>query len=76
MAPDNFAVDNTAPVGYNDSQQHDETMIVVKMEEQKPIHDTTCRHENLVADPDDTLGDAVYHGCANPKCGVGFYIKT
>lgn len=48
---------------------------IVKMDEQKPIHDTECKHETLVADPDDTLGDAVYHGCANYKCGVGFYIQ-
>jgi hypothetical protein len=47
---------------------------IVKMDEQRPINDTKCKHENLVADLDDTIGDAVYHGCANYKCGVGFYI--
>ena len=47
---------------------------LVKMDEQKPVNDTSCRHETLVADPTDKIGDAVFHACANYKCGVGFYI--
>lgn len=48
---------------------------LVKMDEQKPINDTDCRHETLVADPTDKIGKAIYHSCANHKCGVGFYIQ-
>lgn len=66
-------VDTQPKIGYNSIS--DDNMIVVKMDEQVPIHDTSCRHPKLIADPDDTLGDAIYHGCANQKCGVGFYIK-
>ena len=47
---------------------------IVKMDEQKPLNDTKCKHETLVSHPTDTIGDAVFHGCANKKCGVGFYI--
>lgn len=47
----------------------------VRMDEQKPINDNKCQHENLIADPSDTIGEAVYHGCANTQCGVGFYIQ-
>ncbi len=47
---------------------------VVKMDEQKPINDTDCKHEKFVPDPNDTIGEAIYHGCANPKCGIGFYL--
>jgi hypothetical protein len=68
----NNSVDNSTHIGYNGG--NDENVEVVKMDEQKPINDTECRHETLVPDPKDTIGDAVYHGCANHKCGVGFYI--
>lgn len=67
------SVDISDQVGYNVS--NDENVEVVKMDEQKPINDTECRHETLIPDPEDTIGDAVYHGCSNYKCGVGFYIK-
>lgn len=70
------SVDKSPVVGYNDSNLNDDTMIVVKMDEQKAINDIGCKHTDLLADPDDTIGDAVYHGCLNAKCGVGFYIKT
>jgi len=66
------SVDFSNNIGYNGL--NDENVEVVKMDEQKPINDTECRHEFLIPDPKDTLGDAVYHGCANHKCGVGFYI--
>lgn len=78
-------VDNGSLSGYNTSNDIDELAAIagiqdhtqiVKMDEQKPINDTECRHETLIPDPTDTIGDAVYHGCANYKCGVGFYIKT
>lgn len=45
------------------------------MDEQRPINDTECTHETLIPDPEDTIGDAVYHGCANYKCGRGWYLK-
>lgn len=48
---------------------------IIKMDEQKPLGDTKCRHETLIPDPDDVIGEALYHGCSNPKCGVGFYIQ-
>jgi hypothetical protein len=83
MSPDNF-VDNGSGLGYNKAQNDLYAAVIdrdylkthiVKMDEQKPINDTSCQHENLVADTDDRIGDAVYHGCANPKCGVGYYVK-
>lgn len=49
--------------------------VVVKMDEQVPIHDTECKHKTLIPDPTDTIGDAVYHGCSNKECIVGFYIR-
>ena len=69
----NNSVDLSTQVGYNVS--NDEDVVIVKMDEQAPINDTDCRHETLVPDPEDTIGDAVYHGCSNRKCGVGFYIQ-
>lgn len=60
-------------VSYN-SGQDDENVEIVKMDEQKPINDTECTHQTLVQDPEDTIGDAVYHGCANYKCGRGWYV--
>ncbi|UOF78010.1 hypothetical protein [Caudoviricetes sp.] len=48
---------------------------IVKMDEQKPVNDTKCQHETLVPDPDDRIGDAIYYGCANQKCGRGFYLR-
>lgn len=68
-------VDTTTEIGYN-SNQNDENVIIVKMEEQSAINDTSCEHKYLVADPDDTIGDAIYYGCANPKCGRGYYGRT
>lgn len=53
----------------------DDEYEIVKMDEQEPINDTNCTHENLIPDPEDTIGDAVYHGCSNKKCGIGFYIN-
>lgn len=67
------SVDIPDQISYNGL--NDENVEVVKMDEQKPINDTECRHETLIPDPTDTIGDAVYHGCANYKCGVGFYIN-
>lgn len=80
----NNSVDSQSALGYNTDNDLNELARIagiashteiVKMDEQKPINDTECRHETLVPDPDDTIGDAVYHGCVNPKCGVGFYIQ-
>lgn len=67
------AFDNTTEDRYNTS--NDEYVAIVKMDEQVPANDTTCRHTQLKQDPEDTLGNAVMHMCTNPKCGVGFYIQ-
>lgn len=67
------SVDRSTAIGYN-VDNNEEYVEVVKMDEQKPINDTECRHETLVPDPQDTIGESIYHGCANRKCGVGFYI--
>lgn len=80
---DNNKVDSQNDLGYNTNQDDEYARIagigphteVVKMDEQKPINDTECRHPKLIPDPEDTIGDAVYHGCSNHKCGVGFYIR-
>lgn len=66
------SVDNADQISYNGL--NDDNVEIVKMDEQKPINDTECTHERLVPDPEDTIGDAVYHGCANYKCGRGWYI--
>ena len=67
------SVDFSDEVGYNSI--NDENVEVVKMDEQRPINDTECTHETLVPDPEDTIGNAIYYGCANPKCGRGFYLN-
>lgn len=66
-------VDISKEILYN--VNNDENVEIVKMDEHAPINDTECRHETLIPDPDDMIGDAMYHGCANRLCGVGFYIK-
>ena len=68
------SVDLSSQVGYN-VNINDENVVIVKMDEQRSINDTDCRHETLVPNPEDTIGDAVYNGCSNRKCGVGFYIQ-
>lgn len=68
------SVDFSGQVGYNNTQLNDEHVEIVKMDEHAPINDTECKHETLIPNPQDTLGNAVYHGCANYKCGVGFYL--
>jgi hypothetical protein len=67
-------LDGGDEIRYNDTN-NDANEIVVKMDDQAPLNDIECKHETLVADPDDTIGDAVYHGCSNHKCGVGYYIR-
>lgn len=75
-------VDNAHGLSYNEGNDIYDAVAehylnqphIVKMDEQKPLNDTQCRHETLVPDPDDKIGDAVFHACANHKCGVGFYI--
>lgn len=57
------------------ANSYDVPVDITKMDEQAPANDVDCRHENLVADENDVIGDAVYHGCVNRKCGVGFYIN-
>lgn len=82
MEPNNF-VDNAHGLGYNTSNDVNDAVvehylnqpILVKMDEQASVNDTSCRHEELVPDPTDKIGEAIYHGCSNRKCGVGFYIR-
>lgn len=69
----NNTVDNANEISYNGYNEND--VVIVKMDEQRSINDTDCRHETLVPNQKDTIGDAVYHGCSNHKCGVGFYIQ-
>lgn len=66
-------VDSSQEVVYNKGNALDD--FVVKMDEQRPINNTECKHEVLIPDPTDTIGTAIYHGCATYKCGVGFYIQ-
>lgn len=66
-------VDKSSEIRYNDT--NDLNDFVVKMDEQRPVNDTECKHDTLIPDPTDSIGTAVYHGCANYKCGVGFYIQ-
>lgn len=68
-------VDISGDLGYNEATLNDDNAFVVKLDEQAPLNDTECKHESLVPDPDDTIGEAVYHGCANKRCGLGFYIR-
>jgi len=67
-------VDNTSALSYNDSN-NDLNDFVIDVAQNKPINDIDCKHVQLRAEPEDTIGDAVYHGCVNPRCGVGFYLK-
>lgn len=48
---------------------------IIKLDEHEPVNDLECKHEVIISDPTDTIGNAVYHGCANPKCGRGYYLK-
>lgn len=62
-------------VVYNSTRLDESNVEVVKMDEQRPINDTECKHETLIPDPEDSLeSGAIYHGCANNKCGRGWYI--
>lgn len=72
---ENNTVDFSSKLGYN-VDNTDESYEVIKMDEHAPINDIECRHETLIPDPADTMGKAIYHGCANKKCGVGFYIQN
>jgi len=58
-----------------DNASNDTNEFVVKMDEQVPINDTKCDHSVLIPDPDDTIGTAIYHGCANRQCGLGWYFQ-
>ena len=55
--------------------KYDSPVDIFKMDEHAPVNDVECRHQTLVPDNDDRIGDAIFHSCANPRCGVGFYIK-
>lgn len=70
---DNNFVDNSNDIGYN--VDNDDNEIVVDLSARPPLNDTECTHDVLVPDPEDTIGDAVYYGCQNPKCGRGWYIR-
>lgn len=84
MDTNNNSVDFSPSMGYNYNQDELYDRIaenylsapqIIKMNEQRPLGDKRCKHKKLVADPDDSIGEAIYHGCANPKCSVGFYIR-
>lgn len=66
-------VDFSEQVGYNDNK--DDEYVLVDMSQAEPLNDLECKHETLVPDPNDKIGDAIYHGCQNPKCGRGWYIR-
>jgi hypothetical protein len=66
-------LDNSAQI--SDNGNNDENEIVTRMDESPPINDVSCTHESLIARPEDTIGEAIYHECANYRCGVGFYIQ-
>lgn len=72
MENNNKSVDNSSQI--SDNVDNDVNVHVVKMDEQAPINDSNHEHR-LVADPSDTIGEAVYHGCIIPRCGLGFYIR-
>lgn len=69
----NENVDFSEEVGYN--TDNDANVEIFKMDEHEPINDLECTHEVLIPNPDDTIGDAIYHGCANRQCGLGWYLK-
>jgi hypothetical protein len=69
---DNNILDNQQETMYNEVNAVYEHIDMAKRE---PINDTECTHDEFIVDPTDTLGDAVYHGCANPKCGRGWYVR-
>ena len=69
-------LDTNSEPSYNNEIDAIHGVEVVKMDEQRPVNDTECKHEEFVVDPTDTIGEAIYHGCTNPKCGLGFYIKN
>lgn len=73
MQGDNtFDIQDT--IGYN-SNQDDVNDFVVKMDEQAPVNDISCEHKEMIPNPDDRIGNAIYYGCANQKCGRGFYLQ-
>lgn len=68
----NNIVDNSTDIGYN--VNNDDNEVVVDLSAIPPLNDVECPHTTIVVDPEDTIGNAVYHGCQNPKCGRGWYI--
>jgi hypothetical protein len=70
----NNNVDNSSQLGYNDIT-NDGHEIVVDTVNIPPINDVTCEHTELIPDFEDTIGDAVYYGCKNQKCGLGWYVR-
>ena len=68
--PLDFQTDKGYNVDNNDGNE------LIDMSEATPLNDLECTHETLVPDPDDKIGDAIYYGCQNPKCGRGWYIRT
>jgi len=68
----NKNVDKSSETSYNVGNEKDE---IIDLSGVPPINDIECQHETLVPDPTDTIGEAIYHGCSNPKCGRGWYIR-
>jgi hypothetical protein len=60
-------------IGYNVSNNGDYELI--DMSQAEPINDLECTHATLIPDPEDKIGDAIYYGCSNLKCGRGWYIR-
>lgn len=77
MQPENtFDIPNGMVYNTTNNNDEHEAVDIIKMDEHEPLNDVNCTHETLVANPNDTIGSAVYHGCANPKCGRGFYLQN
>lgn len=70
----NKVVDNQNNIGYNEG--NDDQDEIIDLSGVPPINDTECKHETLIPNPEDKIGDAIYYGCSNPKCGRGWYIRT
>lgn len=66
-------LDNHGTMSY--TEDNNDKNVVVKMDEQRPINDIECKHKVLIPDPTDTIGDAIFHGCGNRLCGMGWYIQ-
>lgn len=60
--------------GDNDDNvgNHESNVEVIKREDLKRMNDPNCKHENIVRDDSDTIGDNVAWGCQD--CGLGTFL--